>query len=270
MDEMKLDKLVSDYLLPWGVELAIAVAILVVGIFAAGLVRVLLRSALKRASIDEVLSAFISAVLHKVLIAVVVIAALDQLGVNTTSLVAIVGAAGLAVGLALKDSLQNFASGVMLVLFRPFNTGDYVEAGGSAGVVEEIGIFNTTLHTGDNRVIIIPNGGIFSGNIINYSQRPTRRVDMVFGIGYESDLKKAKTIISEIVAADERILAEPAPLIAVAELADSSVNFNVRPWVNSSDYWPVLFDLNEKIKLAFDEQGIVIPYPQMDVHLSQP
>lgn len=267
MQEKELVQLANEYLLPWGVDIAIAVAILLVGILAAGLVRTLLRGAMKRSSMDEVLTRFIVSIVHKLLLAFVVIAALDRLGVNTTSLVAVLGAAGLAIGLALKDSLQNFASGVMLVLFRPFKAGDYIEAAGTAGIVEEISIFNTTLRTGDNRQIVVPNSGIYSGNITNYSARDTRRIDMVFGIGYDSDLRKAKSLINDILAADERILPDPEPLVAVAALADSSVNLNVRPWVKSSDYWPVLYDLNERIKLAFDDNDIVIPYPQMDIHL---
>jgi small conductance mechanosensitive channel len=189
--------------------------------------------------------------------------------VNTTSLIALIGAAGLAIGLALQGSLQNLASGVMLIVFRPFKDGDFVEAGGTMGVVEEIGIFTTKMRTGDNKEVIVPNGQIFGGIITNYSKRDTRRVDMVFGIGYGDDIRKAKDIIAGIIAADERILKEPEPLIAVGELADSSVNFNVRPWVKSGDYWSVYFDLNEKIKLAFDDNGISIPFPQMDVHIEK-
>jgi small conductance mechanosensitive channel len=181
-------------------------------------------------------------------------------------LIALIGAAGLAVGLALQGTLQNLASGVMLIIFRPFNDGDFIEAAGVSGVVEEIGIFTTTMRSGDNREIIIPNGEIFGGTITNYSKRSTRRVDMVFGIGYDDDIKKAKNIIQGILDADERVLKDPAPLIAVGELADSSVNFNVRPWCKTGDYWCVYFDTHENIKLAFDEQGISIPYPQMDVH----
>lgn len=269
MQDFDLSQIGTEYLVPWGINIGIALTILVVGIFAVRLISALLRGGMKRSSMDEVLVTFITSIVHKLLLAFVAIAALDQLGVNTTSLVAILGAAGLAIGLALKDSLQNFASGVMLVLFRPFKTGDYIEAAGTAGVVEEISIFNTTMRTGDNRVIVVPNSGIYSGNITNYSARDTRRVDMLFGIGYDSDLKKAKSLIAGILEADERVLAEPVPLIAVAALADSSVNLAVRPWVNSADYWSVLFDLNEQIKLAFDANGIAIPYPQMDVHLSR-
>jgi small conductance mechanosensitive channel len=181
-------------------------------------------------------------------------------------LIALIGAAGLAVGLSLQSTLQNLAAGVMLIIFRPFKAGDFIDAGGVVGTVENIQIFNTVMRTGDNREIIVPNGGIFGGTITNYSARETRRVDMVFGIGYDDDIRKAKEVIKGILDADTRILKDPAPLIAVGELADSSVNFNVRPWCKSGDYWDVYFDTHEKIKLTFDEQGISIPYPQMDVH----
>ena len=197
---------------------------------------------------------------------VVIIASLNQLGVDTTSLIALIGAAGLAVGLALQGTLQNFAAGVMLIIFRPFKTGDFVEAGGCAGIVENVSIFNTVMRTGDNKEVTIPNGAIYGGTITNYSAKPTRRVDLVFGIGYDDDIKKAKAILEQLMNDDERILSDPAPLVAVGELADSSVNFNVRPWVNSADYWGVYFDLTENVKLAFDAAGISIPYPQMDVH----
>ncbi|MCD6533444.1 MAG: mechanosensitive ion channel, partial [Deltaproteobacteria bacterium] len=199
----------------------------------------------------------------------VIVAALDQLNVNTTSLIALMGAAGLAVGLALQNSLQNFAAGVMLIIFRPFKAGDFVEAGGTMGVIENISIFSTMLKTPDNREVIIPNGSIYGGNITNFSSLPTRRVDLMFGIGYDDDIRKAKDILTEISIADERVLKNPAPQIVVGELGDSSVNFHVRPWVKSSDYWDVYFDLTEKVKLAFDDAGISIPYPQMDVHLDK-
>jgi len=165
--------------------------------------------------------------------------------------------------------LQNFASGVLLIIFRPFKVGHFIEAAGVSGVVEEIGIFSTRLKTGDNREIIVPNGAIYGGTITNNSARDTRRIDMVFGIGYDDDIRKAKEIMQDILDADEHILKEPKPLIAVAELADSSVNFNVRPWVKSGDYWGVRYDVTEKIKLAFDAADISIPYPQMDVHVNQ-
>lgn len=218
---------------------------------------------------DQTVAKFIGNIIHIALFAFVIIAALDQLGVETTSLVAIVGAAGLAVGLALKDSLGNFAAGVMLILFKPFRVGHFVEAGGAAGVVKEIKIFATIMSTGDNKVVTVPNGAIMGGNIVNYSEMPTRRVDMLFGVGYDADLSLVKKTLEEILAADERVLKDPAPVIAVAELADSSVNFHCRPWVNSADYWAVLWDTTESVKRRFDEVGISIPFPQMDVHLDK-
>jgi len=225
-----------------------------------------LRTVLGKSKMDDILINFVASIFKTILLLFVVIAALDQLGVDTTSLIALLGAAGLAIGLALQSSLQNFASGVMLIIFRPFKAGDFVEVAGTAGVVETISIFSSTLRTGDNREIIIPNGSIYGGTITNYSARETRRVDMVFGIGYDDDIKKAKQMLDDIVNADERVLADPKPVIAVSELADSSVNFVVRPWVKTADYWAVLWDLTEEVKLKFDEAGISIPYPQMDVH----
>jgi small conductance mechanosensitive channel len=197
----------------------------------------------------------------------VIIAAINTLGVQTTSFIAVIGAAGLAIGFALQGSLANFASGVMLIIFRPFKAGDFVEAGGTSGAVEAIHIFNTVLKTPDNKKVIIPNSKVTGDNIVNYSAKDTRRVDLVFGIGYEDDIRKAKQTLEQIVASDERVLKDPAPTIAVSELGDSSVNFVVRPWVNTADYWSVYFDLTEKVKLTFDDQGISIPFPQTDVHL---
>jgi small conductance mechanosensitive channel len=182
---------------------------------------------------------------------------------------AILGAAGLAVGLALKDSLGNFAAGVMIIIFRPFKIGDFINAGGAAGVVDEIGLFATLMHTGDNQRIIVPNSAILGSNITNVSALETRRVDLVFGIGYEDNIGQARDIIMAVMEADERILKDPAPAVAVGELADSSVNLNVRPWVNSGDYWPVRADLLENIKVKFDEAGISIPYPQQDVYMHE-
>jgi len=201
------------------------------------------------------------------LMLVVVVIALDQLGVDTTSLVALVGAAGLAVGLALKDSLQNFAAGVMLVLFRPFKNGDFVEVSGVSGVVEKITIFSTLIRTGDNKEVIVPNGGIYSGTIVNYSARDTRRIDLVVGVDYGCDVREAKRILEDILASNPLILKDPEPVVALAELADSSVNFNVRPWVKTDDYWGVRAEVLEQVKLTLDEKGIGIPFPQMDVHV---
>jgi small conductance mechanosensitive channel len=197
----------------------------------------------------------------------VVIAALGQIGIQTASFVAIVGAAGLAIGLAMQGSLSNFAAGVLIIIFKPFKIGDFVEMAGTAGVVENIMIFTTEMKTGDNKKIIVPNSSVLGGVITNYSANDTRRVDLVMGIGYNDDIDKAKQVLEEIINADERILKDPAPLIAVSELADSSVNFAVRPWVKSADYWAVYFSLNETVKKRFDQEGISIPYPQQDIHL---
>ncbi len=253
--------------LPWGIKITMAIVIAVVGYWLTGWIVQLVKKSLNRIPLDPMLTDFVGTILKAVLLLVVVIAALNQLGVDTTSLIALLGAAGLAVGLAVKDSLQNFASGVMLILLRPFKKGDFVEIAGISGVVDQISLFSTQLHTGDNREIIVPNGKIYGDTITNYSARDTRRVDMTFGIGYDDDLKLAKETLEALLAADPRVLDDPAPVVAVAELADSSVNFTVRAWVKSSDYWAVLWDMNEKVKLTFDEKGISIPYPQMDVHL---
>ncbi|RRJ85488.1 mechanosensitive ion channel family protein [Aestuariirhabdus litorea] len=259
----------DGYLIPWGINIGMALLVFVGGRLLARLVISLISKGLSKTQMDDTLIHFVLSILSVLLTLLVVVAALDQLGVDTTSLVALVGAAGLAVGLALKDSLQNFASGVMLVIFRPFVAGDFIEAGGVSGVVERVTIFSTFMKTPDNRQVIVPNGSIFAGTITNYSAKPTRRVDMVFGISYEDDLLKAKEIMVRVLESDERVLKEPAAVVAVTELADSSVNFNVRPWVNTADYWAVRSDLIERIKLEFDREGITIPFPQRDVHLKQ-
>jgi len=250
----------------WIVNIIFAIAIVVIGRMAAKWIVKLLRKMMVRSDLDPILVNFAGSIANAVLLLLVFIAALNQLGVDTTSLIALLGAAGLAVGLALQGSLQNFAAGVMMTVFRPFKLGDFIEAGGVTGIVEHIAIFSTTLKTGDNREVIIPNGQIYAGAITNFSARDTRRIDMVFGIGYDDDMLTAKQIMEEILQKHELILADPEPVVAVAELADSSVNFNVRPWVKSDDYWGVRSDLIEKIKLAFDKNGISIPYPQMDIH----
>jgi small conductance mechanosensitive channel len=210
---------------------------------------------------------FLSNITYYTLMVVVLIAVASQLGINTTSFLAVIGAAGLAVGLALKDSLSNFASGIMLILFRPFRVGDAISVGGVTGKVEKITIFTTILNTFDNQRVIIPNGNLTNGVIQNITANSTRRVDLVMGIGYEDDIAKARKIMSDIISADERVLKDPAPTIAVSELGDRSVNFVVRPWSKTEDYWDVYFDLTEKIKIAFDKEGISIPYPQRDVHI---
>lgn len=266
LDKINIQQLIETYVLPWSINIVMALAIFIVGKMLAGVLVKIAKKLMTKAKVDTILVNFIGSIISTVLLLFVVVASLDQLGVDTTSLIALIGAAGLAIGLALQGTLQNLASGVMLIIFRPFSAGDFVEAGGVSGVVEQIGIFTTTMRTGDNREIIVPNGEIFGGTITNYSKRETRRVDMVFGIGYGDDIKAAKDILNRILENDERVLKDPAPLVAVAELADSSVNFNVRPWVKTSDYWNVYFDVHEKVKLTFDAEGISIPYPQMDIH----
>lgn len=260
-------ELINTYLVPWGIRIVSALAIFILGRWIIKMVVGFAGRMMRKAQVDEMLTTFTGNILYTVLLVVVVIAALDQLGIQTTSLLAVFGAAGLAIGLALKDSLANFSSGVMLIIFRPFKVDDFIEAAGIAGVVEEVRIFSTILRTGDNREITIPNSQIYSAPIVNVSARSTRRIDLVFGIGYEDDLRKAKQLIEAAFAADDRILDNPAPGIAVGELADSSVNINARPWVNTADYWAVRSDLLENIKLSFDSNGISIPYPQQDVHM---
>ncbi|MDH5435685.1 MAG: mechanosensitive ion channel [Gammaproteobacteria bacterium] len=269
VDELINGDFVDIYVIPWGLKIAIAIAIFVIGRWIAKIILNISQRIMRKAKMDEMLVHFLGNILFALLMAVVVLATLEQLGVKTTSAIAILGAAGLAVGLALQSSLSNFANGVMLIVFRPFKLGDFVEAGGTSGTIEQINIFNTVLRTGDNREIIVPNGQIYGGTIINFSARPTRRIDMVFGIGYNDDIKKARDLMMDVIQKDERILTDPAPTISVAELADNSVNLNVRPWVNSGDYWTVRSDLLENIKTTFDANGISIPYPQRDVHLHQ-
>jgi small conductance mechanosensitive channel len=266
LSKIDIQQLFETYVLPWGINIVLALAIFIIGKMVVKILVNVAKKVMAKAKVDTILVNFIASIINSILLLFVVIAALDQLGVETTSLIALIGAAGLAVGLALQGTLQNLASGVMLIIFRPFNDGDFVEAAGVSGVIEEIGIFTTTMRSGDNREIIIPNGEIFGGTITNYSKRATRRVDMVFGIGYNDDIKKAKDLLHKILSEDDRILKDPEPLVAVAELADSSVNFNVRPWCKTGDYWNVYFDIHEKVKLTFDAEGISIPYPQMDIH----
>jgi small conductance mechanosensitive channel len=253
----------------WGIKVIIAIAIFIIGKYLARMTANLLKKALSRSGTDAMLIKFLGNIAYGILLVAVVLAAVDSLGVNVTSLMAILGAAGLAVGLALKDSLSNFASGVMIIIFRPFNIGDFITAGGSSGVVDEIGLFATLMHTGDNQRIIVPNSAILSGTIVNTSALSTRRIDLVIGIGYDDNIGQARDIIMGILEADERILKDPAAGVAVAELADSSINLNVRPWVNAADYWTVRPDLLENIKVQLDSAGISIPYPQQDVHMHE-
>lgn len=267
MEEI-LDK-IYQLLTVYGLKVLAALAIFVVGRWVAKGVRKLVERMMTKGKVDPTLITFTSNMAYIGLLAFIVIAALGQLGIQTTSFIAILGAAGLAVGLALQGSLSNFAAGFLLIIFRPFKVGDLIEAAGVFGVVEAIQIFTTQLKTADNKTVIIPNAKLTDDNIVNWTVKGTRRVDMVFGIGYDDDIDKARSLMAEIIAEDSRILETPAPQISVSELADSSVNFVVRPWVKVEDYWGVHFDLTEKIKKAFDANGVSFPFPQRDVHLYQ-
>ncbi|MBW2432857.1 MAG: mechanosensitive ion channel [Deltaproteobacteria bacterium] len=251
----------------FGVKILAALAVFIIGRWIVKYFRRLIRRVMERREVDPTLSKFLINLAYAVLLTFVILAALGMLGIQTTSFIAVLGAAGLAVGLALQGSLSNFAAGVLLIIFRPFKVGDFIEGAGVAGVVEEIQIFTTQMVTPDNKTIIIPNAQITSGNIINYSTKGTRRADMVFGIGYQDDIDKARGIISEVLSQDERVLKDPPVQIAVSELADSSVNFVARPWVKVEDYWSVVFDATEAIKKRFDAEGVSIPFPQRDVHV---
>ena len=255
-----------QYSTEYGIKVIGAIAIFVIGKWVAKKLSGFIKKMMERGELDTTLSAFITSVIDILLMVVVVLAAINNLGIDTTSFIAILGAAGLAIGLALQGTFGNIGAGVILILFRPFEVGNFVSIAGESGTVEAITLFNTTLLTPDNKVILIPNSAVASGNITNFSKKEERRVDFVFGIGYDDDLKLAKATLQEIIDADTRILKDPASFIGVGELADSSVNFTVRVWVKAADYWGVHFDTIEKVKLTFDEKGISIPYPQMDLH----
>jgi len=265
----KAKEMLSTTGLDFAINLVTAIVIFVIGRLVARLLVRGLRRVMQRQEVDKTLETFVCNLAGMVLLVFVIIAAISALGIQTASFIAVLGAAGLAVGLALQGSLSNFASGVLIVLFRPYKVGDWVEAAGISGAVEEVQILTTVLKTGDNKRVIVPNSQIMDTVITNYSANNKRRVDMVVGVSYSDNLDKVRATLEELIAAEDRILDDPAPLIAVSELADSSVNFVVRPWVETSDYWGVMFDLNEAIKKRFDEEGISIPFPQQDVHLYQ-
>ncbi|MDB2499309.1 mechanosensitive ion channel [bacterium] len=249
------------------IKLVIAVVIFIIGKWIARKITNLVKKAMGKANMDETLISFLGNGVYMILMVCVVLAALDYLGVKTTGFVAILGAAGLAVGLALQGSLANFASGVLIIMFRPFKKGDAVDGGGVFGIVEEITILTTVMRTPDNKVIIVPNSQIMGGAIINFSTKPTRRVDLVIGCGYDDDLKKVRSVLESILEDDERILKDPSYTVGLSELSDSSVNFVVRPWVNAADYWDVYFGVQEEVFNRFGAEGISIPYPQTDVHV---
>lgn len=259
----------QDLIISYTMNIVFAIATLIIGMMVARFIAGTLHKVLTKRKLDNTIIDFVSHMVRYVIIAFVIIAALGRIGVETTSFVAIIGAAGLAVGLALQGSLSNFASGVLIIALRPFKAGEYIEAAGTAGTVESVQIFSTTLTTPDNKFVVVPNSAILGGNIVNYSRKPTRRIDLIVGVSYNADLAKTKAVLEAVLKANDGILKSPEPLVAVAELADSSVNLVVRPWVNGPDYWRVRFELMEAIKNNLDEAGIEIPFPQMDIHMNK-
>jgi small conductance mechanosensitive channel len=252
-----------------GISAATALLILIFGIWGAKILRGTTRRVMTKRQVEPTLVKFGTNILYAVLVVFVVTASLNNLGIQTTSIIAVLGAAGLAIGLALQSSLSNFAAGVMILIFHPFRVGDFIDGGGVMGSVEELGIFSTHLKTPDNKSIFVPNGNLAGNNLTNYTRNETRRMDLVVGVGYGEDVRIVREVLLQIIAEDDRILKDPAPKVAVLELADSSVNFAFRPWVRTDQYWDIYFDTMEKIKLRLDEKGIEIPFPQRDVHIHQ-
>ena len=250
-----------------GISLLMALAILIVGRQLVKLILRLITVALEKSKVEDTVRIFVTNLLNTLLMILVFIAAINQLGIETTSIIAVLGAAGLAIGLPLQGSLSNFAAGILIVIYRPYKVGDYIEAGNHAGTVKDIQIFSTVLKTPDNKIVVVPNGSIMNGSIVNYSDQDTRRVDLIISCSYEDDIDKVRSILEDILKKEKRILKDPKPQIAVAELADSSVNFIFRPWVKRTDYLPVYYSLLEEVKKRFDKEGISIPYPQSDVHI---
>ncbi len=253
----------------FGINIIAAILIFIIGRWIAKLIRKILKNLMTRKEVDVTVVNFICNIVYVILLIFVIIGAVHQIGVETVSLVAVLGAAGLAVGLALQGSLANFAAGILLIVFRPIKVDDFVEAAGVTGVVEKVDIFTTQLKTPDNKTVIIPNAQLTSNNITNYTKKGTRRVDLVIGVSYSDNIDKVRGLIEDELKKDSRILTDPAPTIVVLELADSSVNFGVRPWTKADDYWGVYFDLTENLKKRFDVEGVSIPFPQRDVHIFQ-
>jgi len=268
-EAVKYSDMAVMYTSEYGLKIISAILIFFIGKWAVKKLTIVSKALMEKAKVDQTLVEFAESLIYFILLLMVVLASLNALGINTTSFIAVFGAAGLAIGLALQGSLANIGAAVLIIVFRPFKVGDFIEAGGATGTVEDVNLFSTIIAPIDNRTIIVPNASIIGGNITNYSNKPTRRVDHVFGIGYGDDLKLAKETLMEIMEADDRVLSEPAPFVAVGELGDSSVNFTFRAWVENDDYWDVYFEMLEKVKLTFDERGISIPYPQMDVHMNK-
>jgi small conductance mechanosensitive channel len=256
-----------DWVMTSGVSVVYALVILVVGLWISKLLTKMTRRALSKKEVEPTLVKFGTNILYAILVVFVITATMNKVGIQTTSLIAVIGAAGLAIGLALQGSLANFAAGVLIIIFHPFKVGDVIEGAGVLGSVKELGIFTTVLKTPDNKTIFIPNGSLAGGNITNYTLEDTRRVEMTVGVGYGEDIKKVKEVLTDIITSDERVLKDPEPVVALLELADSSVNFVVRPWTKTEDYWGVYFDTMAAVKLRLDEEGIEIPFPQTDVHL---
>ena len=267
LDVNKYYDLAIQYGTEYGLKIIGALLIYYIGKMVANALRNLTGKALEHQKVETTLVEFATSAVYYALMAVVFLAAISNIGIQTTSFMAILGAAGLAVGLALKDTLSNIGSAVVILVFRPFKVGDYINAGGAEGTVDKISLFTTTISPVDNRLIIVPNSSITAGNITNFSSKPVRRVDHVIGIGYDEDIKKAKEVMYAVIEKSAHTIADPAPLVAVTDLGDSSVNFTVRAWVNSPDYWTAYFEIIEEVKYALDEAGISIPFPQMDVHM---
>ncbi len=259
----------SPLIVKYGTGLIYAVLVLLAGIYAARLVRNSARKVMIKRNLDPSLIPFVSSLIYTTLLILVIISALTMLGIEMTSFIALLGAAGLAIGMALSGTLQNFAGGVIILIIKPFKAGDVIEAQSYTGVVKEIQIFNTILTTFDNKTIILPNGALSSGSMVNYTTQATRRVDWKFGIAYGDNSDLAKKVLFDLIASDERVLKDPEPFVALSGLGDSSVNFVVRAWVNAADYWPVFFEMNEKVYKTFPREGLNIPFPQMDVHIQK-
>jgi len=267
MDIQQLLSKLYDLITVFGLKIVGAVVVFIIGRWVAKLLGKLIRKVMGKREVDITITKFVGDLTYYVLLTFVILAALGMVGIQTTSFIAVLGAAGLAIGLALQGSLANFAAGFLLIMFRPFKVGDFIDAAGVAGTVESIQIFTTRLATPDNKTIIIPNAKLTGDNIINFSSKGTRRADMVFGIGYDDDIDKARDIISDILSKDERVLKDPPLQVAVSQLGDSSVNFVARAWVKAEDYWGVVFDTTEAVKKRFDAEGVSIPFPQRDVHI---
>lgn len=269
MDISKYTDMALMYASEYGLKVLVSIAIFIFGKMIVKKVTAILKLLMHKAKVDNTLVEFLSNVIYFILLIVVVLASLSTLGINTASFLAVFGAASLAVGLALKDSLSNIGAAVLIIIFRPFEVGNYIEASGVSGTVEEINLFSTTLVTPNNQTITVPNSTIINSNIVNYSSKPTRRINHTFSIDYNDDLKLAKEIMMQVIHEDERVLSEPVPFVAVSELGDNSVNFTFRVWVKNEHYWDVHFDMLEKVKLAFDKNSISIPFPQMSIHLTK-